>query len=818
MRAVLAGFLVVLAVIYARVIALEWHYGQEFRAAAQRPLIRQRVLPAARGRILARDGTVLAEDRPTSSLCVHYRWLEEPPNPRWLRQQARAQLEGARRKDPQRLASAEVAVLRQRSELHQRLAALCGVEPNLWDQRRSRVQARIEAISHSVNRRRLARYEAQRESSSDVSQESGPSESSGGTDLAGKGGELSNGSSGGEHGSWWQLAKAVLAEALFDAGQQELPPPPIVVAEELQHHPMAGNLPLELVAEIEAYPQQYPGVTIQQESNRYYPRGTLAAHVVGYLGAPTPDELEGDIADAATTTDATDGANTLNSVITPDARDTQDSDAIGPDELVGRLGIEHQYQSWLRGNNGRIVEATDHAGHVLRVERNHRPIVGGDILLTLDRDLQRTAETLLDQALVRVSPQSSGEPHTGGAVIVMDVRNGAILAAASAPRFDPNLFVRRDPGSIQALLDDPSHALFDRTMQMALPPGSVFKTVTSVALLESGQISPDATWDCRGYLHRPDRWRCLLYQRQGIGHGPVGLEDALAYSCNTFFFHHAGEMGPAPLVRWSGRFGFGRQTGIDLPGESGGFLPTPSKLTQAVSRDPADRRTWLEGDSRSVAVGQGTLTATPLQVVRMMAAVANGGSLVTPHLALRLSSPAHDTLLEWDADETPLMAEDPRSDSQVGSTGHRPMELGMADGPLFAPSQPIEQLRPEVLAQIRRGLERVVSDPDGTAHETVALAGLSIAGKTGTAQTGGQRGDHAWFAGYAPTDRPRIALVVVLEHGGSGGRVAGPVAQRLMIRLAQLGYIRRGSTSRVEAATFEDPSGAANEDDSNSPR
>ena len=157
----------------------------------------------------------------------------------------------------------------------------------------------------------------------------------------------------------------------------------------------------------------------------------------------------------------------------------------------------------------------------------------------------------------------------------MDVRTGDILAAASAPQFDPNLFVQDDNGRLAALLADPSKPLFNRACSMAIPPGSTFKVVTAAALLESGSVDPQQPFTCQGYLHQPDRQRCDLYVRQGIGHGEVTLADALAVSCNVYFFHFAELMGPRPLLQWAERFGFGRPTGVDLPAEAAGTLPAP---------------------------------------------------------------------------------------------------------------------------------------------------------------------------------------------------------------------------------------------------
>ena len=203
--------------------------------------------------------------------------------------------------------------------------------------------------------------------------------------------------------------------------------------------------------------------------------------------------------------------------------------------------------------------------------------------------------------------------------------------ARSWPRPAPRGSIRPcSPATIhrarEALLADPAHPLFHRAIQMALPPGSVFKTVTAVALLESAGLDPAATFYCQGYLKQPDRQRCAVYVRHGTGHGDVTLAEALAESCNVYFFHHAEKLPPQALVDWARRLGFGQPTGVDLPGEARGIVPTPDSIRKLEGHG------WHTADTQAMSVGQGSLTATPLQVVRMMAAVANGGLLVTPHV------------------------------------------------------------------------------------------------------------------------------------------------------------------------------------------
>jgi penicillin-binding protein 2 len=253
-----------------------------------------------------------------------------------------------------------------------------------------------------------------------------------------------------------------------------------------------------------------------------------------------------------------------------------------------------------------------------------------------------------------------------------------------------------------------------------------------------------------------------VFRHYAVGHGSVDLGDALCRSCNVYFFTAARRAGPQPVVAWAEKLGLGQPTGIDLPAEAAGHLP---RRTGSVS-DRSVR--WYPGDTLGLAIGQSSLTVTPLQMARVMAAIANGGELVTPHL--------------------------------VASGG--PVAIDAATGvldarPVFAHPEPtpIPGLSEETLAAIRAGLYRVVHDPQGTGYHSVRLPEVAIAGKTGTAEVGGGQPDHAWFAGYAPADHPRIAFAVVLEHGGSGGKVAGPVAREFVKSLLESGLI--GPTNAV---------------------
>ncbi len=505
------------------------------------------------------------------------------------------------------------------------------------------------------------------------------------------------------------------------------PPPPqkIIVAEERQSHVLAEDVPSSLIDELTDHADAFPGASIVQKTRRDYPQGTLAAHALGYLGE-------------------TDDAS------------SDDAQGASFDEKRGVAGLEKQYEAELRGRAGLRLEIADPGGKILSRSWAKEPTPGGDLILSLRPRLQRTAESLLDEAIRKNSAEDKqAVEKNGGAICVIDCRTGAILAAASAPRFDPRWFSASAETELKTASENAAHPLFDRVCQMALPPGSTFKIVTAAALLQTKTVDPQKPFFCQGYLDVPDRMRCEIFVKRKIGHGETTLADALCFSCNVYFFHFAPQLGVDSLVRWADAFGIGKKTGVDLPGESAGLLPNPENIVRLKNKP------WNATDSQLTSVGQGFLLTTPLQMLRVVAATANGGRLVTPHFVDRIEFAQS-------------------SDSQDLAAGR-----ALAVRPA---SQPIADLDTKTLGILREGLERVVADPAGTAHDTVFDERVSAAGKTGTAEIGSEK-SHAWFVGYAPADDPKVALVVVLEHAGDSAEAAGPVVKKLLAELKDLGEL-----------------------------
>lgn len=703
------GMIVPLLVVAVRMIQLQTSLRDEYVTGFQQTYETREVIPARDGRILAADGSVLAGDVERFDLQVHYRSLQEPADPRWLRSEALKRLSRQERRDRKRVEAEQERVLQQREALWTTLATLTRYDASQLTSVRQNIQRRVEQIRQSVLQTRTQRRE---ETTNSL--------------------PLLSLSTEGDLSSAWERIRTGLAES----PQRPVDSGPIT--EEEDFHTLATDVTADIKAEIEAHPQRYPGVRVISVERRIYPRQELASHLIGSRTPLTADEFASRRA-----------ADPLFTLRTGDR--------------IGRSGLELQYDSHLRGVPGERRLVKNRRGEVAASEVVREPQHGRDLVLTLDSEVQQRAEQLLDEALqtVTVSGASDDESHRaaaseptcpqGGGLVALDVHTGAILAAASAPRFDLNLLTAADRDRWNEVVTDTRKPLFPRVTQMALAPGSVFKIITAVAALESGRIHPDAPVFCQGFLDRPDQHRCLTYRHYQLGHGEMRLADALCRSCNVYFFTAARRTGPQPLVDWATRFGFGQPSGIDLPTETNGRLPSPDETKDGR------RRRWSVGDTLGLSIGQSELLVTPLQVARAMAAVANGGQLVTPHLA-----------------------------SEAGPERLNGSEVFR---PAFAhpDPKPIPGLHPETLDSVREGLTMVVHDPHGTAFKTARLNEVTIAGKTGTAETNDV--DHAWFAGYVPAEQPRIAFVIVLEHGGSGGKAAGPVAHQFVQSLLAQGLV-----------------------------
>lgn len=658
-------------------------------------------IPSRDGRIVSIDGRVLALDVERFDLQAHYRWLEEPPNPRWLKQQALTLLEPVERRNREKVEAAQEKVLARRQQLWGELAQVMKTSSEELQTSCRDVQQRVETIIESVNERAAQKEGASSSDDSDVE-----------TQASAEQDQLQK---------FWTLFKDALTRPPRRPRRER-----IVVREELDYHTLASGIPREIALAISAHPERFPGIHIQVATLREYPQKTLAPHEIGIRHRIDEKTLK----------------SRQQRFPEGDPLDYKEGDRIG------KMGVERTYDRYLRGLRGLKKVVRNRQGEIIRTEIIREPKSGDDVVLTLNTGLQDQVQDLLDESLqeLRVGteeqPAEQTDPAAGGCIVVLDVRTGAIVATASAPRYDLNLLLHPTPEEWQAVLNDPRRPLFPRATQMMLPPGSTFKALTSIALMESGKVDPDEPFICRGYLDRPDRHRDYIYRHYGVGHNELTLTRALRESCNVYFFQAARTMGPEAIHHWADQLGFGKPTGIDIPGERGGHLPDPSP-PKSEKKSP-----WYPGDTLGMAIGQSRLTVTPLQIARLMAVVANDGEMVVPHLA-------HSVV--------------PSAES---STTTRQM--------ISYPRRYVSGIHPGTLERVREGLIEVVAHPRGTGYKTVRLKEVTIAGKTGTAENGGGKNDHAWFAGFVPAQRPKYAFAVVIEHGGSGSRVAGPVAQKLV--------------------------------------
>lgn len=446
----------------------------------------------------------------------------------------------------------------------------------------------------------------------------------------------------------------------------------------------------EVVREVFCEPTRYVGIRVRSRPVRRRPHGDMGCHLLGYLNAIRAEEYR--------------------------EKSAQD---YRPTDHIGRSGLERAYEDELRGRRGSEVRGRRLRGGQPNVLFREPALNGRDVATTLDRALQQVAEEALDQRLRELEtevPPKEGETR-GGAVVLMDVESGAILALATAPRYDPATFSQR----YKQLLADPDRPLFNRAVgrPRTPPPGSVFKVVTAIAGLEAGKCSPHTTHNCRGYLHEPGKFRCW----RSSGHGTVALRGALESSCNIYFYKLGQQLGGEALAGWGRAFGFGQPTGLELP-ESRGTMPGPAWVMHRVGRR------WQIADSRLVAIGQGLLETSPLQVARFCCGVATRGRL--PRARLLRESPIEHTVVS---------------------------------------------ARASTWRAIEEGMRAVVET--GTASR-YGLQAFELAAKTGTAETARNRETHAWIAGYAPASQPRVAIAVMVEHSGHGGEVTGPIARKVL--------------------------------------
>jgi penicillin-binding protein 2 len=495
------------------------------------------------------------------------------------------------------------------------------------------------------------------------------------------------------------LTEADLARVMRDVGRRR-PFVPVTVRE---------NLTWEQVSRIEVNTPELPGLSIEVGDLRHYPQGPATAHFIGYVGGVSESELTGDPVLSL------------------------------PGFRIGKNGVERQHEDVLRGVAGRSQVEVNAYGRVIRELNRDQGTAGHDLRLTVDVGLQTFAQA-------RLSANESA------AAVVMDVNDGGILALASSPSFDPNLFTRGIPQRVwQELTADPYAPLTNKCIAGQYAPGSTFKMIVALAALESGAVTAEHTVHCGGHMSLGNyRFHCW---KRG-GHGRIGMVAALEQSCDVFFYDTARRAGVDTIAAMAEKFGLGRKVGIDLPGERPGLIPTRG-WKQATLGQP-----WQQGETLVTGIGQGFVLTTPLQLATMVARMVNGGRAVQPHLAMRVGE------------------EDPRT--------------------LLPEPTPVAVAR-QSLDVVVEGMIRVMTGSAGTARRSqIDVPGMEMGGKTGTSQvrriTAAERAtgvrtndqlpwrerDHALFVGFAPIQAPRYACAVIVEHGGGGSAVAAPICRDIL--------------------------------------
>ena len=476
--------------------------------------------------------------------------------------------------------------------------------------------------------------------------------------------------------------------------------------------PLRVRLTEKEVAAFATNRHRFPGVDVEARLSRHYPHGPHAAHAIGYVGRINEREL---------------------------AR--VDRRRYGGSSHIGKTGTELQFEERLHGHSGLEQVETNAMGRVIKPLGRRAPEPGDDVVLTIDSHLQRVAETAMGSE--------------SGSIVVMDVRTGDILVLASMPSFDPNIFVNGiDRQTYAALQENIERPLYNRAIRGQYPPGSTIKPFVGLAGLEHGTMAPDDTVFCPGHFSIDNvshRWRC--WRRQGHGH--MDFADAMIESCDVYFYRLGYDLGIDRMSEFLGKFGFGRNPGVGIPGERGGILP--SREWKRAARGEG----WFHGETIITSIGQGYFLSTPLQLAHATATLANRG-LARPPRILRA---VHD--------------------AETGETLEAETE---------EPERVVELKNPDHWDHLMKSLVEVVHGQRGTARNIASDLDYTLAGKTGTSQVFSlgqdeeydadelerRLRDHALFTAIAPAEEPEIAIAVLVEHGGGGGGVAAPLARQVI--------------------------------------
>lgn len=459
-----------------------------------------------------------------------------------------------------------------------------------------------------------------------------------------------------------------------------------------------SDIPMDEVAKVEANRVYIPGVSIQVEPKRNYIYGESFAHVVGYVSEIGDEELN-------------------NKTVYKN---------YSRGDCIGKYGLEKSYETYLRGIDGEKRVEVDVMGREVRDLDTIEPIPGNSLHLNIDLDLQLVADRALE--------------NKKGAVAALDPKTGGVLVLASRPSFDPNKFVsgitKKD---WQTIALDKAHPLQNRAIQAGYPPGSTFKILTALKALETGVINENTTFTCRGGFPFGNRvFGCW----EKKGHGSVAIHRAIAESCDVFFYNVGLKLGIDRIREIAEAVGLGKPTGIDLPAEQKGIIPSPEWKKKRFGQP------WYEGETVSVSIGQGAVWLTPIQLTQLSSFAANDGKTFRPQIVNRIVSTTGEVLKSF----PPVISADVK-------------------------------LKKDTLLLVKNGMRAVVNEQRGTAYGSRVTA-VAMSGKTGTAQAGSMDkgvdlGDHAWFIAFAPAEDPSLAMAVLVEFGGHGGSQSAPIAKAI---------------------------------------
>ena len=487
---------------------------------------------------------------------------------------------------------------------------------------------------------------------------------------------------------------------------------------------IAENIPREAVAEFSESSEKFSGTNIVVKPVRKYTSGTLASHILGYAAQISSEEYE-----------------------------TKKS-TYSQNDIIGKSGIEYVFEEYLKGKNGVKQIDMDVEGTITGEYTAEEAIAGSDIVLTIDANLQKVAETSLENNINKIASGGFGERFDAkaGACVVMDVNTGEVLAMASYPNYNPADFV----GGISneawnSYINNEAKPLLNKAIQNSYSPGSTFKMITAIAGLESGVIDTTTKINDVGVYRKYSDYqpKCWYYSDYGRGHGWLDVSGAIEKSCNYFFYETSDRMGIDTLSKFAKYFGLGGKTGIELPSETSGQLASRETKQKLHTDDP----TWHPGDTLQAAIGQGDNSFSPLQMARYISMLTNGGKKIDVSIVKTIRN----------ADGTEV------SKDEINKFVNQ--KLGLEED-----TTEDLQIQQQNLNAVLEGMKSVAMDEGGTAYVRFKDFNISVGGKTGSAEAGkdanGNDIVHAWFVGFAPFENPEIAIVVMVENGGHGNYTA----------------------------------------------